>query len=42
MADGNAVDALIDRECEVFTLTTEIGKRLLIADNAVHKHTGNI
>ncbi|MEU4542316.1 response regulator transcription factor [Nonomuraea dietziae] len=48
MAGGNAVDALTNREREVLALmaqglgNTEIGKRLFVTDNAVHKHVGNI
>ncbi|KIZ19582.1 response regulator transcription factor [Streptomyces natalensis] len=43
-----AVDALTPREREVLTLMArglgnrEIGERLVITDNAVHKHIGNI
>ncbi|WP_433518622.1 LuxR C-terminal-related transcriptional regulator [Nonomuraea sp. CA-143628] len=45
---GSAIDALTNREREVLTLmaqglgNTEIGTRLFITDNAVHKHIGNI
>ncbi|MEU4696790.1 response regulator transcription factor [Nonomuraea dietziae] len=48
MAGGTAVDALTNREREVLALmaqglgNTEIGKRLFVTDNAVHKHVGNI
>ena len=50
MAGGgrSAIDALTNREREVLTLmaqglgNTEIGKRLFVTDNAVHKHIGNI
>ncbi|MEU7899844.1 response regulator transcription factor [Nonomuraea sp. NPDC049152] len=44
----NAIDALTNREREVLALmaeglgNTELGKRLFITDNAVHKHIGNI
>ncbi|MFD1932125.1 MULTISPECIES: response regulator [Nonomuraea] len=44
----NALDAITNREREVLALmaeglgNTEIGKRLFITDNAVHKHIGNI
>ncbi|SEH01584.1 DNA-binding response regulator, NarL/FixJ family, contains REC and HTH domains [Nonomuraea solani] len=44
----SAVDALTGREREVLTLmaqglgNTDIGRRLFITDNAVHKHVGNI
>ncbi|WP_424531051.1 response regulator [Sphaerisporangium viridialbum] len=44
----NAVDSLTNREREVLTLMAhglgngEIGKRLFVTDNAVHKHIGNI
>ncbi|MDF5754641.1 response regulator transcription factor [Spongiactinospora sp. TRM90649] len=46
--DRAAIDALTDREREVLTLmaeglgNTEIGRRLFVTDNAVHKHIGNI
>ncbi|MFD1544142.1 response regulator transcription factor, partial [Nonomuraea guangzhouensis] len=45
---GSTIDALTNREREVLTLmaqglgNTEIGKRLFVTDNAVHKHIGNI
>ncbi|MEU7857073.1 response regulator transcription factor [Nonomuraea sp. NPDC049141] len=45
---GSGIDALTNREREVLTLmaqglgNTEIGKRLFVTDNAVHKHIGNI
>ncbi|GAA2365499.1 response regulator transcription factor [Nonomuraea africana] len=48
MAGGTAVDSLTNREREVLALmaqglgNTEIGKRLFVTDNAVHKHVGNI
>ncbi|MFI9846257.1 LuxR C-terminal-related transcriptional regulator [Nonomuraea sp. NPDC051941] len=44
----SAIDALTKREREVLTLmaqglgNNDIGKRLFITDNAVHKHIGNI
>lgn len=44
----SAVDTLTGREREVLTLmaqglgNSDIGKRLFITDNAVHKHIGNI
>ncbi|MFC5826512.1 LuxR C-terminal-related transcriptional regulator [Nonomuraea insulae] len=44
----NAIDALTNREREVLTLmaqglgNNDIGKRLFVTDNAVHKHIGNI
>lgn len=44
----SAVDRLTKREREVLTLmaqglgNNDIGKRLFITDNAVHKHIGNI
>ncbi|MET7334743.1 response regulator transcription factor [Nonomuraea sp. NPDC005650] len=44
----SAMDALTKREREVLTLmaqglgNNDIGKRLFITDNAVHKHIGNI
>lgn len=44
----NALDVITNREREVLALmaeglgNTEIGKRLFITDNAVHKHIGNI
>lgn len=44
----SAIDALTNREREVLTLmaqglgNNDIGKRLFITDNAVHKHVGNI
>ncbi|MFI0422475.1 response regulator [Spongiactinospora sp. 9N601] len=50
MAKGgaSAIDSLTDREREVLSLMAqgldngEIGKRLYVTDNAVHKHIGNI
>ncbi|MFF5210419.1 response regulator [Streptosporangium sp. NPDC000396] len=45
---GNALDALTNREREVLSLmaqglsNAEIGQRLVVTDNAVHKHIGNI
>ncbi|NRQ39396.1 response regulator transcription factor [Nonomuraea sp. NN258] len=45
---GNALDALTNREREVLSLmagglsNAEIGQRLTVTDNAVHKHIGNI
>jgi DNA-binding NarL/FixJ family response regulator len=44
----SAIDALTNREREVLTLmaqglgNNDLGKRLFITDNAVHKHIGNI
>jgi DNA-binding NarL/FixJ family response regulator len=45
---GDPIDALTPREREVLALmaqghdNTEIGRQLVITDNAVHKHIGNI
>ncbi|WP_433247291.1 response regulator [Streptosporangium sp. CA-135522] len=45
---GNALDVLTNREREVLSLmahglsNAEIGQRLSVTDNAVHKHIGNI
>ncbi|SOD67211.1 two component transcriptional regulator, LuxR family [Streptomyces zhaozhouensis] len=47
-ARGDPVDALTPREREVLALMAEghdnatIGRRLVITDNAVHKHIGNV
>ncbi|SFI26138.1 two component transcriptional regulator, LuxR family [Streptosporangium canum] len=46
--DANALDRLTNREREVLSLmahglsNAEIGRRLSVTDNAVHKHIGNI